>query len=90
MADEVRANAKAFRLENTITGLVSVPLLVITSDDGLAPAAKALVAGIEAKGGKKIARKPDRARKRDHYVGSPVYTSKMISSHFQDHYERGL
>src|SRR5258708_6383754 len=57
MADEVRANAKAFRLDNTITRLVSVPLPVISSDDGLAAAAKALVAAIEAKGGKKIASK---------------------------------
>jgi pimeloyl-ACP methyl ester carboxylesterase len=55
MADEVRANAQAFRLENAIPGLISTPLLVITSDDGLAPAANALVAAIEAKGGKKIA-----------------------------------
>ena len=57
MADEVRANAKAFRLENAIPGLVSMPLLVITSNDGLAPEANALVAAIQAKGGKKIATK---------------------------------
>jgi uncharacterized protein len=57
MADEVRANAKSFRLENTIPGLVSMPLLVITSNDGLAPAADALVAAIAAKGAKKIATK---------------------------------
>src|ERR1022692_2358410 len=57
MADEVRANAKAFRLETAIPGLVSMPLLVITSNDGLAPEANALVAAIQAKGGKKIATK---------------------------------
>lgn len=57
MADEVRANAKAFRLENAIPGLVSMPLLAITSNDGLAPEADALVAAIQAKGGKKIATK---------------------------------
>jgi acetyl esterase/lipase len=51
MAEEDRANAKAFRLENTAAGLVPVPLLVLTADDGLAPQSDALVRAIEAKGG---------------------------------------
>jgi pimeloyl-ACP methyl ester carboxylesterase len=71
MADEVRANAQSFRLENAIPGLVSMPLLVITSDDGLAPAAKALVAAIEAKGGKKVATK--------HFATDHSYSDRRIA-----------
>jgi hypothetical protein len=54
MADEDRANAKAFRMENAAAGLTQTPLLVLTSDDGLAPDSDALVHAIEAKGGHKI------------------------------------
>ena len=38
MADEVTANAKAFSLDNAVPGLTEMPLLVLTADDGLAPA----------------------------------------------------
>jgi hypothetical protein len=54
MAEENRANAKAFRMENAAAGLTQTPLLVLTSDDGLAPDSDALVHAIEAKGGHKI------------------------------------
>lgn len=54
MADEDRANAKAFRMENAAAGLTQIPLLVLTSDDGLAPDSDELVHAIEAKGGHKI------------------------------------
>ncbi len=54
MADENRANAKAFRMENAAAGLTQTPLLVLTSDDGLAPDSDVLVHAIEAKGGHKI------------------------------------
>jgi hypothetical protein len=54
MADEDSANAKAFRLENTAAGLVSMPLLVLPADDGLAPQSDAFVHAIEANGGHKI------------------------------------
>lgn len=54
MADEVTANAKAFSLDNTIDGLTQVPLLVLSSDDGLAPTAGKLVKAIAAKGGQKV------------------------------------
>jgi uncharacterized protein len=54
MADEDRANAKTFRMENAAAGLTQMPLLVLTSDDGLAPDSDALVHAIEAKGGHKI------------------------------------
>jgi pimeloyl-ACP methyl ester carboxylesterase len=54
MADEVSANAKAFRLDNAIPGLTQVPLLVLTADDGLAPTADRLVKAIKANGGQKV------------------------------------
>jgi pimeloyl-ACP methyl ester carboxylesterase len=54
MADEVLANAKAFRMENAAEGLSQMPLLALTSDDGLASNTNALVRAIEAKGGHKI------------------------------------
>src|SRR6266403_1108851 len=54
MADEDRANAKAFRMENAAPGLTQTPLLVLPSDDGLAPDSDALVHAIEAKGGHKV------------------------------------
>jgi pimeloyl-ACP methyl ester carboxylesterase len=54
MADEVRANAQAFRMENAAAGLSQMPLLALTSDDGLAPHTDALVQAIAAKGGHKV------------------------------------
>ena len=54
MADEVLAHAKDFRMEKLAPGLVGVPLLALTSDDGLGPHTDALVQAIEAKGGHKI------------------------------------
>jgi pimeloyl-ACP methyl ester carboxylesterase len=53
-ADEDRANATAFRMENAAAGLTQIPLLVLTSDDGLAPDSDELVHAVEAKGGHKI------------------------------------
>ena len=54
MADEMIANPKAFSIANAAPGLAKLPLLVITSDDGYAPVAAALVNEIEALGGKKV------------------------------------
>ena len=54
MADEMTANAKAFSIGNAAPGLAKLPLLVITSDDGLAPVVAALVKAIEARGGKNV------------------------------------
>jgi pimeloyl-ACP methyl ester carboxylesterase len=54
MADEVMANAKAFSIGNAAPGLAKLPLLVITSDDGLAPVGAALAKAIEAQGGKNV------------------------------------
>ena len=52
MADELQANAMAFGLDNAVSGLVQMPLLVLTADDGLAPDGEALLHGIQAQGGK--------------------------------------
>jgi hypothetical protein len=54
MADEVMANSKAFSIFNAAPGLAKLPLLAITSDDGLAPEIGALVKQIEARGGKSV------------------------------------
>jgi pimeloyl-ACP methyl ester carboxylesterase len=54
MADELQANGKAFRLENAATGLGPIPLLVLSSDDGLAPKTDALVRAVQANGGNKV------------------------------------
>jgi uncharacterized protein len=54
MADEVAAHAKEFGFGNAVAGLVPVPLLVITSDDGLAPTGEKLVNAIKAAGGQKV------------------------------------
>jgi pimeloyl-ACP methyl ester carboxylesterase len=56
MADEVLAHAKEFRVDSdgVVSGLVQIPLLALTSDDGLAPHTDALVHAIGSKGGKNI------------------------------------
>jgi pimeloyl-ACP methyl ester carboxylesterase len=54
MADEVLANAAAFDWGPGAAGLARQPLLVLTSDDGLAPAADALAAKVEALPGARV------------------------------------
>lgn len=54
MAAEARQKSKEFLMENAAAGLAQIPLLAITSDDGLAPQADALVKSIKAKGGDEI------------------------------------
>jgi pimeloyl-ACP methyl ester carboxylesterase len=54
MAEEVRAHAKEFRMQNAAPGLVRTRLLALTSDDGLAADTEALVAAIRASGGHEI------------------------------------
>jgi pimeloyl-ACP methyl ester carboxylesterase len=54
MADEDIKNATAFKMTNAAPGLVNVPLLALTSDDGLAPDTQALVKAIREHGGKNI------------------------------------
>jgi pimeloyl-ACP methyl ester carboxylesterase len=54
MADEITSHGKEFSMGNAAPGLAKLPLLVITSEDGLAPQAAALVKAIEAQGGKNL------------------------------------
>lgn len=54
MADELIAKGDAYDFVKTAPRLTDTRLLVLTSDDGGAPAADALVAGIRAKGGKGV------------------------------------
>lgn len=54
MADELTANSAAFNVNAAGPGLARLPLLVVTSDDGLAGDARALVAGVRQAGGTRI------------------------------------
>ncbi|MGD0892633.1 MAG: alpha/beta fold hydrolase [Terracidiphilus sp.] len=53
MADEI-SKLSAFNFGNAAAGLVPVPLLVLTANDGLAPSADSLVAAVKAGGGKNV------------------------------------
>lgn len=54
MADELVAHADAFALMQSAPGLAKIPLLVLTSDDGLAAGADALVAAIRSRGSTRV------------------------------------
>lgn len=54
MADEMIAHKDAWRFGTAYDGLASVPMLVITSNDGLAPMNDALVAAVRARGNKNV------------------------------------
>ena len=54
MADELAANADRWRFDRAVGGLARVPLLVLTSDDGLAPQADALVGAVRAAGNARV------------------------------------
>ncbi len=54
MADEVISHSADFGLAGSVDGLVSVPLLVLSADDGLAPQTDALTHAIARAGGKRI------------------------------------
>ncbi|HUO79635.1 MAG TPA: alpha/beta fold hydrolase [Steroidobacteraceae bacterium] len=54
MADELHAHAQEFRLAGAAAGLAPLPLLALTSDDGLAAHTDALVAAIRAAGGTRV------------------------------------
>jgi pimeloyl-ACP methyl ester carboxylesterase len=51
MADELAAGVKALSLSTTATGLAKIPLLVLSSDDGLAPGTGALAGATRQAGG---------------------------------------
>ena len=54
MADELAANADAFDWAAGAAGLRRAPLLVLSSDDGLAPQTEALVAAVRSAGGSRV------------------------------------
>ena len=54
MADEVAAHSKEFRFAGLEAGLKGTPLLVVTSNDGLAPHADALTTAIKVQGGTQV------------------------------------
>ncbi len=54
MAEELVAKADAYDFLTTAPQLTGIPLLMLTSDDGGAPMADALVAGIRASGGERV------------------------------------
>ena len=55
MADELRESASRFQFGAAAAGLARTPLLVITSNDGLAPSNDALVKKLRALGNSRIA-----------------------------------
>ena len=55
MAEELNSHATEWGFDTAAAGLVDMPLLVLTADDGLARDADALTKAIEAKGGHKFA-----------------------------------
>lgn len=57
MADELIAKRDAFALAGAARGLARVPLLVLSSDDGLAPGTDRLAAAVQAAGSKKVDRR---------------------------------
>lgn len=54
MADELIADSASLQLTRAAPGLRALPLLVLTSDDGLAPHSAALVAAIRNGGGTRV------------------------------------
>ena len=50
MADELIAGAPKWRVADAVPGLARLPLLVMSSDDGLAPQSDTLVSAVRAKG----------------------------------------
>ncbi len=54
MADEVAAHSREFRFAGLEAGLKDIPLLVVASDDGLAPQTDALVAAIKVQAGTEV------------------------------------
>lgn len=54
MADELIANSEAFDFLKAAPGLAKKPLLILSSDDGLAPGTDALAQAVRAAGGKQV------------------------------------
>lgn len=71
MADELLASGARWRIADRVTGLARVPLLVITSNDGLAPQSDALVRAVRAKGNTSVTTV--------HYPTDHSYSDKRIA-----------
>jgi acetyl esterase/lipase len=71
MADELLANAPKWRVVDGASGLARLPLLVITSDDGLGPESDALVKAVRAKGNSAVTTV--------HYTTDHGYSDKRIA-----------
>ena len=54
MADEVLGGAAKWGFADAVPGLADVPLLVMSSDDGLAPGTDALVMAVRAAGNRRV------------------------------------
>jgi hypothetical protein len=54
MADEMIAHKDTWKFAAAYDGLAKVPMLVITSNDGLAPMNNALVAAVRARGNRNV------------------------------------
>ena len=53
-ADDLRKGAEARLWSHAVKGLSALPMLVLTSDDGLAPTADSLVAGLRRAGNRRV------------------------------------
>jgi uncharacterized protein len=71
MADEILANASRWRVDDRAAELARVPLLVITSNDGLAPQSDSLVKAVRAKGNTRVTAV--------HYATDHSYSDKRIA-----------
>jgi acetyl esterase/lipase len=71
MADELIAEGAKWHVADATTGLARLPLLVITSNDGLAPQSDALVKAVRAKGNASVTTV--------HYQTDHSYSDKRIS-----------
>jgi uncharacterized protein len=71
MADELLTNGAKWRVADRVSGLAQVPLLVITSNDGLAPQSDSLVKAVRARGDKSVTTV--------HYPTDHSYSDKRIA-----------
>jgi uncharacterized protein len=71
MADELIANGAKWRVADRASGLAGVPLLVITSNDGLAPQADSLVRVVRARGNTSVTTV--------HYATDHSYSDRRIA-----------
>lgn len=71
MADEVRSLGTTMRFSDAYDGLARIPMLVVTSNDGLAPSNDALVAAVRARGNRKITTA--------HFATDHSYSDKRIA-----------